>query len=183
MNTVDPLEEIMNSRQLCLMLIRLVALLGVVLALQYVPSTLTAHSGGSVLDLAVVFCLSVLTALILPAILWFLAPLLSRYMVPADDATMVTAISGLVAFRLGVALLGLWLIPHAIFQLLGVGWTILGSSLPGSGGTAVGLSLNHHLYETVVVGVARLIIGAFLFLRAASVAALASKLGVFDKEV
>jgi len=169
----------MKARQFSILMIRLLALFGLILSLSHIPSTFSPHWGGRIYDVSGIFAIAVLSTFILPLILWFLAPLLSRFMA-GDSESLVGSISALDAFRVGICLIGLWVFINAIFQILGIGWAIFNSPTDVEIGTT--LNLNRQLYSSLVTSLAKLIIGGILFFRADFIVALGQKAGVLDKE-
>jgi len=169
----------MKARQFAILMIRLLALFGLVLSFSHIPATFSPHWGGRIYDVSGVFLLAVLSTFILPLLLWFLAPALSRFMA-GDSESLVSSISALDAFRVGVCLSGLWVFINAIFPIVGISWTLFSSPVDLDIGTT--LDLNRQLYSSLVTSFTKLIIGGILFFRADLIVAVAQKIGILDRD-
>ncbi len=169
----------MNTRHLSILLIRLLALVGILLTLSHIPLIFSPHWHGSIHDVSHVFIIAVVITLIIPLVLWLLAPALSRFMA-SDSQTSITSITAIEAFRVGVCLIGLWIFVNAVFELLGLGMVLF--YRPHDLDVLTTLEINRQLYTSLVTGLAQLIIGGLLFFGAAALVRVAKNMGILDHE-
>ena len=162
------------------MLIRLIALLGIVLCLQSLPSVFFPNTGATFLQVSFFFILAVLSAVIAPLVLWVFAPNLSKYMASSEDEGLITTLTPKSTFKIAVAFLGVWLVPLAILDLIAPLYSLFFSDRVEGVDVAYKLMHDNYLYNSILTAVAQLLIGAFLLLKADWLVNWGAQKGLFD---
>jgi hypothetical protein len=164
----------------CTVCVRLLAILQLVLSISHVAADLPSYSSGISVGQSFVFWLSAIaSSLVIAALFWFAAPLLAKGMLGVDGGNLPSfAVSSQDAFQIGVALIGLWLIPIALVSLSSIALNLVDPSLYEGIDAGARLKYSMGLKQEGVRALVQLVIESLLVLRASKIASFAQSHGI-----